>query len=689
MVLRSAAQRSSPALQAPVNLHGGWATLPYGDKTPPIGLNQGMELRRGPPPIDPAKPTPILKVLEAVPAGNSVAPKRLALWRRLDSYFVRMLAGSLGVSVPIIVIVGLLISNFAIQTTTDQASTRSQAAAQAAAYRVDDWVVERQGELGQLAHDVADRLSGPGVVTTNEVQSRIKNFDEIAIVDATGHVVATSAQTSHVAVANATWFAKGLVTDTIQPVQHDSTGLSWLMTSPVIGGDGRSQGVVVGDLNIGLLFRLLAPFAGNSTAGRNQEVHLVNADHLVIYSSDWGIVPSGAGLIAKGALTIKAAGASLLVDRALAGGSGSARITDYRHHDVFSGYHLVPSVGWVVIASTDTATALSSLYTEEAWIAGILLGGTLLLIGFAILLTRLAIRPFLALSHAAANVQAGDLSVRVDLKGGAELRRLSTTFNGMVERLGGVMARLRGEVADSATRLSAVAEELAAATLEQTTAATTTSATMEVLARGSASIADTIDRVAIQAGETRSSLELAQADLRASGDRTLALAGRVNEIEGILDLINDIADQTNLLALNAAIEAARAGDAGRGFAVVADEVRRLAERSKAAAAQIGKLVEGAQAQSSETVMALEKGVKQMALGLAMMQAVAELSGNVQVGTQEQRNSTQEVVRAIEHIAEGSRSVATTAQEIAAAAARQGLLAADLAGSGWMGDVSEK
>jgi methyl-accepting chemotaxis protein len=84
-------------------------------------------------------------------------------------------------------------------------------------------------------------------------------------------------------------------------------------------------------------------------------------------------------------------------------------------------------------------------------------------------------------------------------------------------------------------------------------------------------------------------------------------------------------------------------------------------------------------------MALEKGVKQMEEGLAMMQAVAELSGNVQLGTQEQRTSTEQVVLAIEHIAEGSRSVATTAQEIAAAAARQGILAAELAGSGWDGE----
>ena len=643
-----------------------------------------MELRRGPPPTGPSKATPTLKVLEAVSAAETIAPPRLALWRRWDTYFARMLAGSLGVSVPIFVVVGLLITNFAIQTTTDQAGARSQAVAQAAAYRVDDWVVERQGELAQLAHDVANRVTGPGGVTTAEVQARIRNFDEIEIVDTTGRVVATSAKTSHVAVANPPWFAKSLVSATIQPVLADATGLSWIMTSPIIGSDRSSQGVVVGDLNIGLLFRLVAPFAGNTNGRGNEVVDLVSADDYVIYSSDWGIVPNSKDLVTNGSLATKVTGAAALVDQGVGGGSGSARLTDYRHHDVFAGYHLVPSLGWVVIASTDTAKALSAVYTEETWIALIVLGGALLLIGFAIMLTRLAIRPIVALSHAAASVEAGDLLVRVDLKGGAELRRLSTAFNGMVVRLGGVMTRLRGEVADSATRLSVAAEELASATSEQTTAATATSATMEVLARSSASIADTIDRVAIQAGITRQSLELAQADLRASGERTLALAGRVNEIEGILDLINDIADQTNLLALNAAIEAARAGDAGRGFAVVADEVRRLAERSKVAAGQIGKLVEGAQAKSSETVMALEKGVKQMEEGLAMMQAVAELSGNVQLDTQEQRTSTQQVVLAIEHIAEGSRSVATTAQEIAAAAARQGILAADLAGSGWDG-----
>jgi methyl-accepting chemotaxis protein len=242
-----------------------------------------------------------------------------------------------------------------------------------------------------------------------------------------------------------------------------------------------------------------------------------------------------------------------------------------------------------------------------------------------------------------------------------------------------VLGKLRGEVANSATTLAVAARELASATSDQTAAATATSVSMELLTLSATSIAETNERVAIKADQTRESLEMAQIDLRASGDRTIALASRVTEVEGILELINDIADQTNLLALNAAIEAARAGDAGRGFAVVADEVRRLAERSKTAAGEIAKLVQGAQAQSASTVLALEKGVTQMEGGLVMMKEMAALSTQVQVSTQQQKSATAQIMEAIEHIAEGSRSVAATAQDMASAAASQGRLTAGIAG----------
>ena len=640
-----------------------------------------MQLRRGPPEVlvlEPRKPA--LRLVEA-PSGATRAPVDWKRWRPFDSSSVRIVAGLLLVSIPIAIVLGFVMANWSAQTSIELTKASAEATAESAAVRINDWVNERQGELRGLAQSNVSDLSRPGL-NARLVASAASHpsFETIQIFDPSERMIAS---TRPGVVLSATpsgfKFVDSLNVETMGPIGLGKDGLDWIMTAPIVGLDEKPQGVVVGDLKPAALGTLLNPY-GLDDSTKDKEVHLANRQHLLIYSSDWGVLENDTAIVAKGSLKVTAEGE--IVDRAMLAGPGTAQIVDYRNRNVLVGYEPIPSLGWVVVASTDTSSALAPVQAQEVRTSLLQGLSTLLLIGFAIVLAIYTTRPIVALSRAAARVEAGDLTARVDLKGGGEVRRLGDAFNAMVERLSGVLFRLRGEVTESAAKLSAAAEQLASTTLEQTTAATATSASMEEVARSSASIADTVDRVATQAAEAQTNLELAQTDLRASGDRTLALAGRVNEIEGILELINDIADQTNLLALNAAIEAARAGDSGRGFAVVADEVRRLAERSKAAAAQIAKLVEGAQAQSTETVMALEKGVKQMERGLKMMQAMAAVSGQVQLASQQQRSSTDEVVLAIELIAEGSRSVAVTAQEIAAAAARQGTLAAELAGSGW-------
>jgi methyl-accepting chemotaxis protein len=233
------------------------------------------------------------------------------------------------------------------------------------------------------------------------------------------------------------------------------------------------------------------------------------------------------------------------------------------------------------------------------------------------------------------------------------------------------------DLRSSADQLSSTVRQLAATTAEQSSGVAETSATMEELARAAGSIADTVDHVATQADTTRDNLEQAQFDIRASGDRTLALADRVGEVGVTIALINEIADQTNLLALNAAIEAARAGDGGRGFAVVADEVRRLAERSKASAADIAKVIEGAQSESNATVANMERSARKMQEGLSLLGDVAAAAARVRLTTQQQRSATEQVVVTMEQISSSSGQVSATAQQIATSAGHLAELAASL------------
>jgi methyl-accepting chemotaxis protein len=233
------------------------------------------------------------------------------------------------------------------------------------------------------------------------------------------------------------------------------------------------------------------------------------------------------------------------------------------------------------------------------------------------------------------------------------------------------------DVSAFAAQRSASAKRHATATSEQSVIAAQTTSGMDALAVSSASIAESVRELAGRATKLRENIQTAKTDLQASTDRTLANAKRVTEIQGVLKLLNDIADQTSLLALNAAIEAARAGDAGRGFAVVADEVRRLAERSKAAAAQIARLADGAQVTSAEAVLAIDKRGRQLDEWMGMTSALADKSDEIQPAMSRHGEDTAAVQQAILMMAERSRSNAIDANEMASVASDQATIAADM------------
>jgi len=110
-------------------------------------------------------------------------------------------------------------------------------------------------------------------------------------------------------------------------------------------------------------------------------------------------------------------------------------------------------------------------------------------------------------------------------------------------------------------------------------------------------------------------------------------------------------------------------------------VRRLAERSKSSAAGIAEIVEGIQEETNATVMAMEKGAKQMQSGLGLLANVAEGTAQVRLTTQQQRSATSQVVETMEQLSDTSRQVSATANQIAAASATLAALAANLERTG--------
>ncbi len=102
-----------------------------------------------------------------------------------------------------------------------------------------------------------------------------------------------------------------------------------------------------------------------------------------------------------------------------------------------------------------------------------------------------------------------------------------------------------------------------------------------------------------------------------------SLAEQSREIEGILEIITDVAEETGLLSLNAAILAAQAGEKGTAFGVVADQIRALARRTRDNATRIARLVEGVQAHIAEANRGIEENLEAVEEGLALGQQASE------------------------------------------------------------------
>ncbi len=263
-----------------------------------------------------------------------------------------------------------------------------------------------------------------------------------------------------------------------------------------------------------------------------------------------------------------------------------------------------------------------------------------------------------ATADVAEAIAGGNLTVTAKRRSDADV--LGVALERMLDKLRTVVseaAAAADNVSSGSQQLSASAGELSHGATEQASSTQEASASMEEMAANVKQNAD-------NAAQTEKIARQSAKDAQASGTAVEQAVIAMQTIAEKITIVQEIARQTDLLALNAAVEAARAGEHGRGFAVVASEVRKLAERSRAAAAEIGTV-------STQTVKAAQSAGEMLARLVPDIQKTADLVAEISAACREQDVGAEQVNTAIQQLdkvtqqnASASEQMSATSEELA-------------------------
>ncbi len=239
------------------------------------------------------------------------------------------------------------------------------------------------------------------------------------------------------------------------------------------------------------------------------------------------------------------------------------------------------------------------------------------------------------------------------------------------------IARMLDAVDAAGTKMTAVANAMAASaqqTVGQSSAAAAASQTaasnVNSVAAAAEEMARSISEIGRQVGDAAKAAGNAVERAKGTSASIERLSDAAQKIGDVVDMINAIAGQTNLLALNATIEAARAGEAGRGFAVVASEVKTLAGQTAKATEEVTTQIKTIQELTREAVAAIQ----------AVGEVIAQIDGiNAAIASaiEQQDATTHSIVGNVHDAASGTSEVSRNIAGVSRVAEGSGKTAAEV------------
>ncbi len=220
---------------------------------------------------------------------------------------------------------------------------------------------------------------------------------------------------------------------------------------PVLDDEGKTIGVLIFELDPQAITNIMSQRTG---LGESGETYLIGQDNLFRNDSRFTDELGVETTIVNPEIPVYTAAAR----SALAGGSGSQIIDDYRGISVLSTWSsiviqeptvLAPDgVTWALVTEIDETEVLAPAHAQERVTMGIAILSIGVAVAAAFGLTQAVTRPIIRLTAIASQFAGGNLSARAQVVTADEVGDLTATFNEMAAQLSDTLNTLEQRVAD-------------------------------------------------------------------------------------------------------------------------------------------------------------------------------------------------------------------------------------------------
>jgi methyl-accepting chemotaxis protein len=358
----------------------------------------------------------------------------------------------------------------------------------------------------------------------------------------------------------------------------------------------------------------------------------------------------------------------------------------------------IPVDGVDAIVGIDMSAKFIDHLEKWIWMVSLLLTAVMIVIGIllALFIGNRISKPLNRLVQYAKTFSTGDLSQSVNIKREDEIGILANSFEEMRKNLSRIIDNVREKseaihhtgqtLLESFEELAQASKQIAMSTDEE--------------AKGSEERANHIDRISNMMSEMsiaisnvdeqtkliknltdQTSQQAEKGNIQVqmiteqmnkikqngmvSKENLFNLGKKLEHINEIIKIIQDISSQIHLLSLNASIEAARAGEAGKGFSVVAQEVQRLASQTDESIKTISEAIREINEQANIVLNLNQQDFEDIVKGVEIVEDNGRLFNSIFESVEQLAKGIDAIAKSTEDLHQASDEILTSIQEIAA------------------------